>query len=205
MNDIEAIMRAGPIIAVLTIDDPSTARAMAEAYVAGGVRTLEVTLRTPRALEVMAEMVKVPGAIVGAGTVLNPEQFRAVHDLGAAFVVSPGLTPTLAETAVDLGVPYLPGVATATEILRGLEVGLNRFKFFPAEAAGGRKALAALAAPYFDCRFCPTGGVNPDNIRDWLATPGVLCAGGSWLNPAAGESPDSVRARTERAVQVATG
>ncbi|MBA3895802.1 MAG: bifunctional 4-hydroxy-2-oxoglutarate aldolase/2-dehydro-3-deoxy-phosphogluconate aldolase [Sphingomonadaceae bacterium] len=178
---IDEIMRAAPVIPVLVIDDAARARPVAEALVAGGLRVLEVTLRTPAALDVIAEMAKVEGAIVGAGTVLNPADLAASVAVGARFIVSPGLTEPLGKAAVASGVPYLPGVATAADIMRGLDLGLDRFKFFPAMAAGGLPALKALAAPFGGVRFCPTGGIAQTTASEWLAEPSVLCVGGSWL------------------------
>src|SRR5690606_5630855 len=125
----------------------------------------------------------VPGAIVGAGTVINEAQFEEAYAAGAEFIVSPGLTEGLAHTAARTGVPFLPGVATAGEIMRGLDLGLTHFKFFPAEAAGGVQALKALAAPFAQCRFCPTGGISAETAPEWLAHPSVLCVGGSWVTP----------------------
>jgi 2-dehydro-3-deoxyphosphogluconate aldolase/(4S)-4-hydroxy-2-oxoglutarate aldolase len=178
---IDALMRRSPVIPVLTVDDPRRAQALARALVAAGFPVLEVTLRTPAALEVIAEMAKVEGAIVGAGTVLNPRNLDAALGAGARFIVSPGLTTTLADAALASGVPFLPGVATAGEIMRGLDLGLDRFKFFPAVAAGGVPALKALAAPFAECRFCPTGGITEATAGDWLALEAVLCVGGSWV------------------------
>lgn len=179
--DIAAIMRTSAVIPVLVIDDAATARPLAEALVAGGLRVLEVTLRTPAALEAIAEMKKVPGAIVGAGTVVNTAQFEQVMDAGAEFIVSPGLTERLADPIIASGVPFLPGVSDAADIMRGLDLGLTHFKFFPAEASGGLKALKALAAPFYQCRFCPTGGITEDSAPEWLAFDRVLCVGGSWI------------------------
>ena len=181
MTDIADIMRTSAVIPVLVIDDVATARPIAEALVAGGLRVLEVTLRTPAALDAIAEMKRVPGAIVGAGTVVSTEQFAAVMDAGAEFIVSPGLTDRLADPIIASGVPFLPGVATAGDIMRGLDLGLTHFKFFPAETSGGLKALKALAAPFYQCRFCPTGGITEANAPDWLAFDKVLCVGGSWI------------------------
>ena len=181
MTQISDIMRTGPVIPVLTIDDASQARSMAEAFVAGGLWVLEVTLRTPAALDAIAEMNRVAGAIVGAGTVLNEQDLRASLDAGAQFIVSPGLTQPLGQAAVASGVPFLPGIANAGDIMRGLDLGLTHFKFFPAMAAGGPKALAALAAPFHTCRFCPTGGISAASAPEWLAMDAVLCVGGSWL------------------------
>ena len=181
MSDIDAIMRAAPIIPVLTIADAAQARPLAEALVSGGLPVLEVTLRTPAALDVISKMARVDGAIVGAGTVLNENDLNAAMAAGARFIVSPGLTEPLARAAIARRAPFLPGVATAGDIMRGLDLGLNRFKFFPAEAAGGIAALKALAAPFSHCRFCPTGGITADNASAWLALEAVLCVGGSWL------------------------
>ena len=178
---IEDIMRTSPVIPVLVIDDAATAQPLAEALVAGGLRVLEVTLRTPAALDAIRAMKRVPGAIVGAGTVVNADQFADVMAVGAEFIVSPGLTETLAAPIVDSGVPYLPGIANAGDIMRGLDLGLTHFKFFPAEASGGLKALKALAAPFYQCRFCPTGGISEASAPEWLAFDPVLCVGGSWV------------------------
>ena len=183
MSDIETIMRLAPVIPVLVVEDAADARPIAEALVAGGLRVLEVTLRTPAALDVIREMAKVEGAVVGAGTVLNSRDLQASLDAGARFIVSPGLTEPLGREAVAAGIPFLPGIANAGDIMRGLDLGLNRFKFFPAEASGGLKALQALAAPFHEVRFCPTGGITLDTAPVWLAHPSVLCVGGSWLVP----------------------
>jgi 2-dehydro-3-deoxyphosphogluconate aldolase/(4S)-4-hydroxy-2-oxoglutarate aldolase len=181
MKPIETIMRTAPVIPVLVIDDAGAAERTAEALVSGGLRVLEVTLRTPAALDAIREMRKVDGAIIGAGTVLNEADLRASLDAGAEFIVSPGLTEPLGKAAIACGVPFLPGIANAGDIMRGLDMGLTHFKFFPAEAAGGLKALKALAAPFAACRFCPTGGISLETAPQWLAEPAVLCVGGSWL------------------------
>lgn len=180
---IEAIMRTSPVIPVLVIDDAAQAAPLAEALVAGGLKVLEVTLRTPAALDAIREMKRVAGAIVGAGTVLNPAQFDAAAAAGAEFIVSPGITEPLARAVIGSGVPYLPGVATAGEIMRGLDFGLRHLKFFPAMAAGGLPALKAQAAVFGEVRFCPTGGITQATAPDWLALEAVLCVGGSWLVP----------------------
>ncbi len=193
-NAIEPIMRMGPVIPVLVVDDVASGVAIAKALVAGGLSVLEVTLRTTAALEVIRAMKDVPGAVVGAGTVLNCRDLDAAIAAGAEFIVSPGLTEKLTRSAQDREIPFLPGVATAGDIMRGLDLGLDRFKFFPAEAAGGLKALKALAAPFRNVRFCPTGGITLASAPDWLAEDAVLCVGGSWLvgkgpvDPAAIES-----------------
>jgi 2-dehydro-3-deoxyphosphogluconate aldolase/(4S)-4-hydroxy-2-oxoglutarate aldolase len=181
MKPIETILRAAPVIPVLVIEDAAHARPVAEALVAGGLTVLEVTLRTPAALEVIAEMKAVPGAIVGAGTVLNEADLRASIDAGAGFIVSPGLTEPLGKAAIASGIPFLPGIANAGDIMRGLDMGLGHFKFFPAEASGGISALKALAAPFYQCRFCPTGGITAATAPNWLALDPVLCVGGSWV------------------------
>lgn len=180
-NTIDAIMRTASVIPVLVIDDAAHARPIAEALVKGGLRVLEVTLRTAAALDVIREMSKVEGAIVGAGTVLNEADLRASIDAGSQFIVSPGLTEPLGKAAIASGIPFLPGTANAGDIMRGLDLGLDRFKFFPAEAAGGLKALKALAGPFGNVRFCPTGGITQATAPDWLAEEAVLCVGGSWI------------------------
>ena len=181
MSGIEAIMRTSAVIPVLVIEDPSTARPLAEALVAGGLKVLEVTMRTPAALDAIREMKKVPGAIVGAGTVVSTEQFEQVMEADVEFIVSPGLTERLAKPIIASGVPFLPGIANAADIMLGLELGLSHFKFFPAEASGGLKALKALAAPFYQCQFCPTGGITEASAPEWLAFKPVLCVGGSWI------------------------
>jgi 2-dehydro-3-deoxyphosphogluconate aldolase/(4S)-4-hydroxy-2-oxoglutarate aldolase len=187
MSAIAQIMRTAPVIPVLVIDDAHHARELAEALVAGGLRVLEVTLRTPAAIDAIRRMNLVPGAIVGAGTVVNQAQLDEARAAGAEFIVSPGLTNDLAHAVAATGLPYLPGVATAGEIMRGLDLGLTHFKFFPAEAAGGTKALKALAAPFGQCRFCPTGGITAETAPEWLALDPVLCVGGSWIVPRAAD------------------
>ena len=183
MSAIERIMRTAPVIPVLVIDDAAQARPLAEALVAGGLTVLEVTLRTPAALDAIREMKQVAGAIVGAGTVLNKGQLDAALDAGAEFIVSPGLIDNLSRSAIAAQVPYLPGVATTSDIMRGLDLGLDRFKFFPAMAAGGTPTLKAFAAVFGDVRFCPTGGVTEQTAPEWLALDAVLCVGGSWVVP----------------------
>lgn len=178
---IEDIMLTSAVIPVLVIDDAATARPLAEALVAGGLKVLEVTMRTACALDAIREMKQVDGAIVGAGTVVNPDQFEQVMEAGAEFIVSPGLTERLARPIIDSGVPYLPGIANAGDIMRGLDLGLTHFKFFPAETSGGLKALKSLAAPFYQCKFCPTGGITEATAPDWLAFDPVLCVGGSWV------------------------
>jgi len=183
MSDIEAIMRMAPVIPVLVIEDAADAVAIAEALVAGGLPVLEVTLRTAAALDVIRAMKTVPGAIVGAGTVLNEQDLAASLDAGSEFIVSPGLTEKLGNAAKSAGVPFLPGTANASDIMLGLDLGFNRFKFFPAEAAGGIPALKAISAPFGGVRFCPTGGITHASAGNWLALEAVLCVGGSWVVP----------------------
>ena len=180
---IDAIMRIAPVIPVIVIDEVAHAVPLAEALVAGGLRVLEVTLRTPAALGAIRAMKQVEGAIVGAGTVTNPRELDAALEAGSEFIVSPGLTEPLGKAAIAAGVPFLPGIANAGDIMRGLDLGLDRFKFFPAMAAGGLPALKALAAPFGQCRFCPTGGISLENAPEWLAFDPVLCVGGSWVSP----------------------
>ena len=174
---------------------------LARALVAGGIPAVEITLRTPAALDVIREMAEVEGAVVGAGTVLNPRDLDAALKAGAEFIVSPGLTAPLTDAAKANGVPYLPGVATAADIMRGLDHGLDRFKFFPAEAAGGLKALKAQSAVFGQVRFCPTGGITEATAPDWLALPSVLCVGGSWVVKSG--TPD--QAAIEAAARAASG
>lgn len=183
MTTIADLMQTAPVIPVLVVDDLADAVPLAEALVAGGLTVLEVTLRTPVALDAIRAMKQVPGAIVGAGTVTGTKDLDAALAAGSEFIVSPGLTDTLGKAAISNGVPFLPGIANAGDIMRGLELGLNHFKFFPAVAAGGIPALKALAAPFGQCRFCPTGGISVENAADWLALAPVLCVGGSWIVP----------------------
>lgn len=199
MADTDALMRKAPVIPVLVIDRLEDARPIAEALVAGGLPLLEVTLRTPVALDAIREMAKVPGAIVGAGTVLNARQLDAAQAAGATFIVSPGLTAPLAKAADAAGIDFLPGVANAADIMAGLDLGITRFKFFPAEAVGGLKALKAYASVFRDVRFCPTGGITAETAPLWLAEQAVLCVGGSWLIPAGAIDPAAIRARAEAA------
>jgi 2-dehydro-3-deoxyphosphogluconate aldolase/(4S)-4-hydroxy-2-oxoglutarate aldolase len=178
---IDEIMRLAPVIPVLVLEGEADWARLAETFVGAGLPVLEVTLRTPAALDAIRQMGQVEGAIVGAGTVLNETQLADALDAGSRFIVSPGLTEPLARAAGQSSVAYLPGIATAGDIMRGLDLGLDRFKFFPAEAAGGIPALKALSAPFASARFCPTGGIRPDTSAQWLALDSVLCVGGSWL------------------------
>ncbi len=201
---IEMVMRLSPVIPVLVIHDVAHARPIAEALVAGGLRALEVTLRTPAALEAITEMRKIPGAVVGAGTVLNARDLAASLDAGASFIVSPGLTEPLAAAVAEAGVPFLPGVSTAGDIMRGLDLGLSHFKFFPAEASGGLPALKSLSAPFYQARFCPTGGITRDSAAGWLKLESVLCVGGSWLVSAGAPDTATIIGRARDAAALVT-
>lgn len=183
MADIAEIMQLAPVIPVIVIEEVEHAVPLAEALVAGGLPVLEVTLRTAAALDAIKAMKQVPGAVVGAGTVLNPLQLDYALAAGCEFIVSPGLTENLGRAALDADIPFLPGTANAGDIMRGMDLGLSHFKFFPAESNGGLPALKALAAPFHEARFCPTGGVSAKNAPDYLAHPSILCVGGSWVAP----------------------
>ena len=182
----EALLRHAPVIPVLTVEGAGDAVPLATALVAGGLPLLEVTLRTEGALKAITAMAKqVSGAIVGAGTIRTADQAKAAVDAGATFLVSPGATPQVIAAVQKLGVPFLPGCATASEAMRLAEEGFRFLKFFPAEAAGGVNYLKSLAAPLADLRFCPTGGIDADKAKAYLALPNVVCVGGSWITPAA--------------------
>lgn len=183
MQRIDTLLRQAPVVPVLAIDDLDDAVPLAEALVGAGLPVLEVTLRTPVALQAIARMRTVPGAIVGAGTVLTAADLRAVEEAGAAFAISPGATDALYAAAKTAAVPLLPGIATAGELMRGLEHGWSRFKFFPAEAAGGVAALKGFAGPFAQAKFCPTGGIDAAKAPAYLALPNVLTVGGSWMVP----------------------
>jgi 2-dehydro-3-deoxyphosphogluconate aldolase/(4S)-4-hydroxy-2-oxoglutarate aldolase len=201
--NIDEIMRTAPVIPVLVLEGDGDWTALAETFVGAGLPVLEITLRTSQALDAIRQMSQVPGAIVGAGTVLNEAQLAQAIDAGSRFIVSPGLTNPLALAARDTGIAYLPGVATAGDIMRGIDLGLDRFKFFPAEASGGLPALKALAAPFFNARFCPTGGIRPDNASDWLSLDAVLCVGGTWLYRGPQVNLDEVAERARAAAALA--
>lgn len=177
------ICALAPVIPVLVIEDLASATDLARALVAGGLPALEVTLRTPQALDAIRAMAAVPGGIIGAGTLITPEDVRAAKAAGARFGVSPGATERLLAACQAEGLPLLPGAATATEVMALLEKGYTVQKFFPAEASGGAAALKAIGAPIPQVRFCPTGGIGPDNARDYLALANVICVGGSWIAP----------------------
>lgn len=181
---LDQIMRAAPVIPVLVIDDIDHAIPLARALVEGGLKTLEITLRTSVAMDAIKAIVaEVDDAIVGAGTVLTPKQLEEVAEIGCQFAVSPGFTPALLDSATEMPCPLLPGAATATEVMQLLERGHNRLKFFPAETAGGANFLKSIASPLPEAQFCPTGGIGADNAASYLALPNVLCVGGSWVAP----------------------
>ena len=180
-----AICELAPVVPVLVIDDLAHARPLAEALVRGGLPALEVTLRTPVALEAIREMAEVEGGVVGAGTLLSPEDVRAAKEAGAQFGVSPGATDRLLDACEAEDLPTLPGAATATEVMSLLERGYTVQKFFPAEAAGGAPALKSIGAPLPQVKFCPTGGVSLSNAPDYLGLSNTLCVGGSWVAPKA--------------------
>ena len=202
----EAILTAGPVVPVIVINKLEQAVPLAKALVAGGVRVLEVTLRTACAVDAIRAIAKeVPDAIVGAGTVTNVNQLAEVTAAGAQFAISPGVTEPLLKAATEGNIPLIPGIATVSELMLGMDYGLREFKFFPAEANGGVKALQAIAGPFSQIRFCPTGGISPKNYRDYLALKSVLCIGGSWLVPNdALESGDYARI-TELAKEAVAG
>ncbi|MBI5319108.1 bifunctional 4-hydroxy-2-oxoglutarate aldolase/2-dehydro-3-deoxy-phosphogluconate aldolase [Bradyrhizobium sp.] len=180
------LFRQAVVIPVLTIEKVEHAVPLAKALVAGGVRTLEVTLRTDAAVAAAKAIIaEVPDAIVGIGTILNPADLDRARALGAKFGISPGLTPELLNAGAASDLPFAPGIATASELMQALAAGFDVVKFFPAEQAGGIKALRALAGPFPHVRVCPTGGIGEANAAAWLAEPNVLCVGGSWLCPAA--------------------
>ena len=181
---VDELMQTQPVIPVIVIDDLYHAIPLAEALVEAGLPVLEVTLRTDAALDAIKAMARVKGAVVGAGTVLNDEQLKEALDVGASFILTPGLSESVV-MATPTAVPILPGVATATELMMGLDLGLNRFKFFPAEQAGGVKMLKALESPFGKVKFCPTGGISQTSAPDYLALGNVACVGGGWLAPKA--------------------
>jgi 2-dehydro-3-deoxyphosphogluconate aldolase/(4S)-4-hydroxy-2-oxoglutarate aldolase len=179
------VMRDAPVIPVIVLNEVAQAVPLARALLAGGIRMLEVTLRTPVAIECIAAIARdVPGAVAGAGTVRNPNDAQAAVKAGARFIVSPGYTAALGRSCKELGVPLLPGVATGSEIMAAMDDGYTEMKFFPAVQSGGVPMLKAWQGPFFDATFCPTGGITPANARDFLALPNVACVGGTWIVPA---------------------
>lgn len=190
VNTIEDILSASPVMAVATISRAEDAAPFAAALARGGVRSIEVTLRTPAAMEAIRRIAgEVEGALVGAGTVLTPDQMKAALAAGARFTVSPGATPALLQAGREGSAPYLPAVATASELMAGLEAGYGTFKAFPATVLGGEAWLKAMHGPFAEARFCPTGGVTLESAPRFLALPNVACVGGSWLAP-----PDRIAA-----------
>lgn len=181
---METVLDLAPVIPVVVLEDARDAVPLARALVAGGLRAIEVTLRTPAALEAIAAIAhEVPDAVVGAGTLLTPDQVAAATAAGARFLVSPGWTERLLDAMRGSGLPYLPGVSTVSEIVRLLERGVTDMKFFPAEAAGGAPYLKSIRSPLPQARFCPTGGIDADRAPDYLALPNVACVGGTWMLP----------------------
>jgi 2-dehydro-3-deoxyphosphogluconate aldolase/(4S)-4-hydroxy-2-oxoglutarate aldolase len=181
---IRPLLALGPVIPVMVVERTSDAVSLAHALLAGGVQVLEITLRTPQALDAIRAIVEqVPQAVVAAGTVTTPEQWEAAARAGARFAVSPGLTPRLLEATDNAPIPLLPGIATASELMTAMDAGFTCFKFFPAQQAGGLGMLKALYGPFPQALFCPTGGIGPGTAPDFLALPNVACVGGSWLTP----------------------
>jgi 2-dehydro-3-deoxyphosphogluconate aldolase / (4S)-4-hydroxy-2-oxoglutarate aldolase len=181
---VDALLQQAPVLPVLSIEHLEDAVPLARALVAGGLPVLEITLRTAAALGAIAAIhAEVPGAVVGAGTILAPDDLQAVIAAGAAFAISPGASEELYTAAADASIPFIPAIATASELMRGLAHGHRRFKFFPAEAAGGTRALQAFAGPFPQARFCPTGGIGAARAADYLALSNVVTVGGSWMVP----------------------
>ncbi|WP_298721960.1 bifunctional 4-hydroxy-2-oxoglutarate aldolase/2-dehydro-3-deoxy-phosphogluconate aldolase [uncultured Ferrovibrio sp.] len=207
VTPVDVLMQSAPVIPVLVVEDAAHAVPLAQALVAGGMPVLEITLRSSAALEAIRRIAQeVPAAIVGAGTVLNPAQFAAAQLAGARFIIAPGTTEALYASAKDTGLPFIPAVATPSEIMRGLEHGFARFKFFPAESMGGIAALKSFGGPFPDARFCPTGGVTEANLASYAALPNVFAVGGSWLAPkdkVAGGDWAAITALAQRAVKAA--
>ena len=201
-DQLTALLAVGRVIPVITLDRLADAVPLARALVEGGVRLLEITLRTQAGLAGAQAIIReVPDAIVGIGTVLTPDDMRRAVDIGARFALSPGATPALLDAAAASHIPFLPGIATASEVMEAMARGFDTAKFFPATAAGGLAALRALAGPFPQARFCPTGGITEDNAAEWLAQPNVVAVGGSWLTPAAEIAAsrwDAIRERAQR-------
>ena len=180
----EEIFKQGPVVPVLVIENVDDAVPIAKALIAGGINVLEVTLRTAAALDVISAIAKeLPEAYIGAGTVTNREQLKAVTDAGAKFAISPGLTVDLLEAGKEGSIPLIPGISNISDLMTAKDAGYDHLKFFPAEAAGGIQALKSIGGPFPDITFCPTGGISPSNYKDYLALPNVKCCGGSWLAP----------------------
>ncbi len=195
--DIERILKLSPVMPVIVIEDADIAPELARALVRGGIRVVEITLRTPAALAAIEAIAReVPQIAVGAGTVLSAQDLRAAANAGATFAISPGATSALLEAGIHAPIPYLPAVATASELMAGLTHGYHCFKFFPAGPAGGTGMLKSFAGPFPQARFCPTGGITQETVKAYLELPNVLCAGGSWLSPA-----DALAARDWRRIE----
>lgn len=178
------IFAAGPVVPVLVINDVEKAVPLAKALMAGGIKVLEVTLRTPVAIDVISTIAKeVPDALIGAGTVTNAQQLKAVTDAGAKFAISPGMTADLLKAGMDGDIPLIPGISSTSDLMKGKDAGYTHMKFFPAEASGGVKAIKSISGPFPDVTFCPTGGIGPGNYKEYLALPNVKCVGGSWIAP----------------------
>lgn len=199
---IDEMMSAAPVIPVLVLDGSLDPVELAETLVEAGLPVIEVTLRTAQSLDAIRRMSSVKGAIVGAGTLLNEQQLDQAIDAGATFAVSPGLLESLVEAARQRGLPYLPGVSDATSIMKGISLGLDRFKFFPAEASGGTEYLVSLAAPFSDIRFCPTGGIKAHTAAKWLELPSVQCVGGTWIARAGDSDLAAVAERARAAAEL---
>lgn len=182
---VHALLATGPLVPVITLHRDDDAIPLAEALVEGGIRVLEITLRTPQGLTAIESLSRrlPPDVLVGAGTVTDPEAYRRAEGAGARFVVSPGVTPRLLDYGLNAQAPLLPGIATVSELMLGYELGYRAFKYFPAAVAGGLEGLRAMAGPFPDVVFCPTGGIRRDTARDYLALGNVVAVGGTWLTP----------------------
>jgi len=206
MTSIKDIMNTSPVIPVMVINKLEHAVPLATALVEGGLKVLEITLRTPVALDAIKKIkAEVPGAIVGAGTVINIETLEKTIEAGSEFIVSPGVTDSLIDAALKSGIPILPGIVTPSEVMNLLEKGITEMKFFPAAAAGGIPMVKSIGGPLPQVTFCPTGGVNPKNAGDYLALKNVACVGGSWMAPADlvdAEDWDEIKRRTIEAVTI---
>ncbi|NOH59668.1 bifunctional 4-hydroxy-2-oxoglutarate aldolase/2-dehydro-3-deoxy-phosphogluconate aldolase [Alteromonas sp. 07-89-2] len=180
----EEIFAAGPVVPVLVINDVEKAVPLAKALMEGGIKVLEVTLRTPAAIDVIKRIAdEVPDSLIGAGTVTNAQQLKAVVEAGAKFAISPGMTADLLKAGMDSEIPLIPGISSTSDLMKGKDAGYTHMKFFPAEASGGVKAIKSISGPFPDVTFCPTGGIGPNNYNDYLALNNVKCVGGSWLAP----------------------
>jgi 2-dehydro-3-deoxyphosphogluconate aldolase/(4S)-4-hydroxy-2-oxoglutarate aldolase len=199
-EQLDRLLGIGRLVPVITIDRVEDAVPMAQALVAGGLRLLEITLRTPAAPAAARAIVsEVPEAVVGIGTVLTPEDLHRAQDIGAQYALSPGATPELLDAAAAESMPFIPGITTASELIQAITRGFDTVKFFPAMPAGGIPALKSLAGPFPQVRFCPTGGISEDNAADWLALPNVVAVGGSWLTPDTDVRAGNWTAITQRA------